>query len=570
MTTMTGSRLFAEMLEGYGVTHVFYVPAILLGALAEMEAMPIRRVMTHGEKSAAYMADGYARASGRPGVCMAQQIGGSNLAAGLRDAFMAAAPLIAITGGPPVNAQYRNGYQEVQDFAQFDAVTKFNARVDDVSRLPDLLRQAFRAATSGAPGPVHLQIRGPHGQVANASADLDARVEPAFARVPPFRPLADDAAIAAAALRLQAAERPVIVAGGGVVSSGAQAEVVALAEALGIPVATSLNAKGTISERHALSLGVAGSYSRACANRAVCEADLVFFIGSRTGGQLTVDWQVPPRGSAVMQLDIEPAELGRNYANLVSLAGDAKATLQRLLELVQPAVSPQRRAWGEHVAQQVAAWHAEFEPLRSSAAVPVRPERICKAISDLLPADGVVVSDTGHSGMWTGAMVELTQPGQRYIRCAGSMGWGFPGAMGVQCALPGRRVVCFTGDGAFYYHLAELETAARFNIPLVVVVNNNSALNQEIPLWDGVYPGKTTQGARVDDLWRMRQTNFAAVAETLGCAGLRVEHPDQLEDALRTAFAMQRPVVVDVVSGIDAFAPKAWVPGAPGGAGRGH
>jgi acetolactate synthase-1/2/3 large subunit len=162
--------------------------------------------------------------------------------------------------------------------------------------------------------------------------------------------------------------------------------------------------------------------------------------------------------------------------------------------------------------------------------------------------------------MWTGAMIELTQPQQRYYRCAGSMGWGFPGAMGVQCALPGRRVVCFTGDGAFYYHLSELETAARFGINLVVVVNNNAALNQEIPLWDAVYPGRSARDARVDDLWRMRRVDFAQVAREFGCAGIRVEHPSELRGALEQALAMNQPVVVDVVTGIDAFAPKAWTP----------
>jgi acetolactate synthase-1/2/3 large subunit len=155
MPKMNGSKAFAEIVKGYGVTHVFFVPAIMLQALAEMEDMNIRRIMTHGEKAAAYMADGYARASGKPGVCMAQQIGASNLAAGLRDAFMGCSPVIAVTGGPDTGSRYRYAYQEVEDFCQFDPVTKFNACVDDVTRLPDLLRQAFRAATSGAPRPVH-------------------------------------------------------------------------------------------------------------------------------------------------------------------------------------------------------------------------------------------------------------------------------------------------------------------------------------------------------------------------------------------------------------------------------
>ena len=560
MPAMTGSRLFAQMLESYGVSHIFYIPAIMLGGIAEMENLPIRRVMTHGEKSAAYMADGYARASGKPGICMAQQIGGSNLAAGLRDAYMAGSPVIAISGGPPVHAQYRNAYQEVQDISQFDAVTKFNVRVDEVSRLPDLLRQAFRACTTGAPGPVHLQIRGPHGNSSYAKAELDMIPEPRFGQVPPFRPVADSAAIAQAAELLMSAQRPIIVAGGGVVSSGAQAEVVALAERLQIPVATSLNAKGTINERHPLSVGVVGSYSRECANRAVCEADLVFFIGSHTGGQVTVDWKVPQKGTRVIQLDIDAQELGRNYPNAVSLAGDAKATLAALTAVAPPAAPQGRDVWTEHIAELVAAWHRAFAPLLASEAMPIRPERLCHEIADALPAGGILVADTGHSGMWCAAMAELTKPDQRFIRAAGSMGWGFPGAMGVKCAHPDRAVVCFTGDGAFYYHIAELETAARFGINLIVVVNNNSALNQEIPLWDKVYPDGDATGARTEDLWRFEKIDFAAVARSLGCEGIRVEHPGKLKEALTHALTLNKPVVLDVVSDVAAFAPHGWTP----------
>ncbi len=564
MPRMTGSRLVAEMLRGYGVSHLFYVPAILLKGMAEMEGMNIRRIMTHGEKSAVYMADGYARASGKPGICLSQQIGASNLAAGLRDAYMASVPLIAITGGPSPGARYRNAYQEVEDLSQFDAVTKFNARVDDLTRLPDMLRQAFRAATSGAPRPVHLQLRGLHGQVADGEAELSPAVEPQFSRVPAFRPVAEAAAIREAAKQLAEAQRPIIVAGGGVMSSGAQAEVMALAERLSIPVATSLNAKAALPDHHPLAAGVVGTYSRSCANRAVSEADLVFFIGSRTGGQTTVNWKVPGTGTRVIQLDIEPMELGRNYPNAVSLAGDAQATLQQLLAAIPAQPAAAMASWTAHVRKLVSAWRAETAPLRDSDAVPMRPERICRVISETLPDNGVVVSDTGHSGMWTSAMIEFRTAQQRYIRCAGSMGWGFPGAMGVKCALPDQPVVCFTGDGAFYYHIAELETAARFGINLVVVVNNNNALNQEIPLWDKAFDGQTQ--AHPEDLWKFRTTDFAQVAESFGCVGLRAGTPDELRAALLKAFALNRPVVIDAASDVTAFAQKAWTPeGSAGG-----
>src|SRR3954467_1116780 len=237
---MTGAACLADMLKGYGVTHIFMVPAVLRRTFAEMERRNtgIKRIHTHGEKSAAYMADGYARASGKPGVCMAQVIGALNLAAGLRDAWLARSRVIAFTGGRDPSSKFRKVYQEVDDVPAFEPVTKFNATVDDVTRFPDMVRQAFRVATSGTPGPVHLQFRGNEGQVDLDEAELEPLVEPQFARVPPFRPAPDEQSVRAAIQALQQAERPVIVPAGGVPASGAPAELVALPEALQIPIAT--------------------------------------------------------------------------------------------------------------------------------------------------------------------------------------------------------------------------------------------------------------------------------------------------------------------------------------------
>src|SRR5438270_904395 len=213
MPRMTGAQALADMLQGYGVTHVFMVPAVLRRTLAEMERRTsIKRIHTHGEKAAAYMADGFARACGRPGICMAQVIGALNLAAGLRDAFLAHAPVIAMTGGREPRTKFRKVYQEIDDMPAFEPVTKFNATVDDVSRFPDMVRQAFRAAVSGTPGPVHLQFRGNEGQVDAEEAEMEPLCEPQFARVPPFRPEPDEASVVAALRHIEAAERPVIVA----------------------------------------------------------------------------------------------------------------------------------------------------------------------------------------------------------------------------------------------------------------------------------------------------------------------------------------------------------------------
>src|SRR5262249_28204511 len=275
---MTGAECLADMLKGYGVTHVFHVPAVLRKTMAVMESRTdIKRLHVHGEKAAAYMADGYARASGKPRLCAGQVIGALTLAAGLRDAWLAHSPVIALTGGREPRTKFRKVYQEVDDLPAFEPVTKFNATVDDVARFPDMVRQAFRVATSGTPGPVHLQFRGNEGQVDAEEAEMEPLVEEQFARVPPFRPQPEMAHVRAALAALQEAERPVIVAGGGVRASGAGPELVALAEALAIPVATSLNGKDSIPGTHPLSVGVVGTYSRESANRVVNQADLVCF-----------------------------------------------------------------------------------------------------------------------------------------------------------------------------------------------------------------------------------------------------------------------------------------------------
>jgi len=555
MARMTGHRYFAEAMKAYGVSHLFFVPTIVVPALAEMEGMGITRVVTHGEKAAAYMADGYARASGRPGVCMAQTVGAANLAAGLQDPYLGCSPVIAITGGRLPQTKYRNVYQEVEAHRMYDPVTKLNAQVDGPQRLPDLLRQAFRVATTGSPGPVHLELPGSAGAI-DGEIELPETLplaEAQFSRYPAVRPEPETGAVRAAARHLREARRPVIVAGGGVRSSGAQPELLELAELLSIPVATSLNAKGSIAEDHPLSLGVVGTYARVSANRALSEADLVFFVGSHTGGQVTNNWRTPPVGSvAVIQADIEAAELGRNYPNAVSLHGDAKTTLRRIIEASEPVSG--REEWVARTQQLSAEWRREKEPLLSSDAVPIRPERLCREVQAFLPADGILVSDTGHAGMWTGAMIEL-RPGQDYLRAAGSLGWGFPAALGAKCAQPDRTVVCFTGDGGMYYHLAELETAARFGINAVIVVNNNRSLNQETVIYERAYNGQQTSDAL--KMWQFEPVNFAKVAEAMGCAGFRVERPGEIDAALRAAAAAGRPAVVDVVTDITALADTA-------------
>ena len=556
MARMTGAQALAEMLHGYGVTHVFMVPAVLRRTLAEMERRTkIKRLHTHGEKAAAYMADGYARASGRPGVCMAQVVGALNLAAGLRDAWLAHSPVIAFTGGRDPKTKFRKVYQEVDDVPAFETVTKWNATVDAVERIPDMVRQAFRAAVTGAPGPVHLQFRGNEGQIDQEEADMEPLCEPQFAQVPPFRPEADAASVRAALMLLQEALKPVIVAGGGVRASGAAHELVALAEKLQIPVATSLNGKDSINGSHPLSVGVVGTYSRESANRVVAAADLVFFVGTEAGGMTTHFWAVPKLGVAAIQIDVDPEALGRNYPLKAAVNGDAKATLGRMLGEADTSTVARREAWLATVRGLCEEYAAKYRELLESDAVPIRPERLCSELTRHTPDDAIVVVDTGHAGIWMGGMYDLKSANQDYVRSAGHLGWAFPAGLGAKCACPDRPVVTFIGDAGLWYHIAEIETAVRWRVNAVTIVNNNGSGNQSKRGFDRAYGGQQTAQAR--ELWTFNPMNFARLAEDMGALGLRVEKAADFAPALARALEAKRPAVIDVVTDIEALAPLA-------------
>ena len=531
---------------------------MLSRALAEMDNMPIKRVLTHGEKAAAYMADGYARASGRPGICAAQAVGAANLAAGLRDAYMGHSPVIALTGGRWGHQKHKINYQEMDDFPMFTQVTKANFQADTVGRIPDLLRQAFREATSGTPAPVNLLFAGKEGDIEHEEGDLKVIAEEAFTHVPAYRPAPEAARVAAAARILEKAERPVIVVGGGARLSGAGPEILKLAEALSIPVATSLNAMSLVPDNHPLYIGVPGTYSRSCANKILVRADLVLYIGSQTAGQVTHFWKIPPAGTAVIQIGIDASDLGRNYPNAVSVLGDAKVTLQALNQAVAGGKEKRNVKWTEETGAAVKAWRAEVQPLRDSDAVPMRPERIMKELGAWLPQDTIVVCDTGHAGMWSAQQLWVSRPWD-FIRAAGSLGWAFPASLGAKVAMPKKPVVCFTGDGGFWYHLQELETAVRCNIPTVTVVNNNNALNQETMIFRQAYGGKPSP--KEGEMWHFSSTvNFSAVAETMGALGIRVTKPAEIRSALDRAISSGRPAVVEVMSDIEALAPNPWEP----------
>lgn len=559
MPEMTGAKFLAETLHGYGVTHFFFMPVVIPEAMPHLERLGIARVMAHSEKSAAYMADAYGRVSRRPAVCGSQSVGALNLAAGLQDAMLGCSPVVALTGRLAQIKQHRNAYQEVDHHFPFEAVTKFNTRVNTLEELPIFLRQAFRESTTGTPGPSHLDLSGIEaGETLKVEGDLEIVIEEPFTHVPAFRPVADEGSIREAVQLLGKAARPMIVAGGGVTVSCAGKELAAFAEKMSIPVATSLNAKETFPARHPLAVGTPGSYSRACANRAVAGADLVFFVGSHTGGQVTHDWRVPRPGTKVIQLDINGAELGRSYPITVGLLGDAKATLEKMVAAADGVEQSAGRAdWLKTVQGYVTDWRDTVSEHYNSDVMPMRPERLCKELTECLPDDTVLVSDTGHSGIWTGTLIDFKHPDQSFIRCAGSLGWGLPAAIGAKCAAPDRPVVCFTGDGGVWYHMTEIETAVRYGINSVTVINNNASLNQEQALNERNYGGRTPGS---DELWMLSDGDFAAMAESMGALGIQVTRPGDIASAIDQAISSNRPTVIDVKTNIEGIAPTAWLP----------
>src|SRR5215469_16898280 len=431
--SMNGAEWLARALAGAGTTHVFFVESVLRRTLLQLGDLGVTHVLPHSEKAAAYMADGYARVARRPGVCMAQSVGAANLASGLQDPYLGRSPVVALTGRKEPSFQHRNAYQEIAHAPLFAAVTKFSTLVDSTAELPRLLRLAWRAALAETPRPTHLDFCGLQGDVIELGQTTEPPVIDSEARrIPVHRPVADAADIERAAAALTAARRVAIVAGDGAAASQAGPEVLALVEALRAPVATTLGARGIIPTRHRLSAGVAGSYSAPPANRIVQGADLVLFVGRDTGDKVTLTWTVPPRDTKIVQLEADPLEIGRSYPNATGLVGDPKATLVRLVEAIgKPA---RDGGFADEASRIVADWRAPMTPLTENDAVPIRVERLCAEITRALPADAILVADTGYSGIWTGTMIELNGGGQTYLRAAGSLGWAFPASLGAQCA----------------------------------------------------------------------------------------------------------------------------------------
>ncbi|GAA6210181.1 acetolactate synthase large subunit [Cognatishimia sp. WU-CL00825] len=554
-TKPTGATIIADVIEKHEkVDTIFFVDAVLRYTLLQLEERGIKRILAHSEKAAAYMADGYARVSGKTGVCMAQAVGAANLAAGLQDGYLDRVSMLALTGRKADTHLDRNAYQEVAHGPMYSSVTNYTAQVRTVEELPRMLGNALRATRTNTPRPAHLDLDGLKGdKVEEATFEGNAALLdfPASGISKPGLPHVD--ALNEAAELIKNAKKPMLVAGVSSLYSKAGAGLKALAEAAGIPVATSVGGRSVIETSHPNHFGIVGTYSAPYANELLAEADLVIYVGCHMGDQISCDWTIPALGTNIIQIDTDAAELGRGYPNVLGLCGDLNDTCQALSGISGEATSDD---WLTKCTSAAQTWlETSMAGIRTETGLIPAP-RLAYEVGEALPDNGVVVADTGFSATWTAQYTAFDKPGQTYLRAAGSLGWAFPAALGAALGAPDRPVVCFTGDGALYYHIGELETMRRWNIPMVLVVNNNSALGQGLRSVKKLY---SERDGNLGDLVEFQKNNFADMAKTYGIKSFRVEKVEDIRPTIEQAIALREPVVVDVVTDPDSNPEPAWL-----------
>lgn len=519
------------------------------------EERGLKQVVYRTENAGGYMADAYARLTNKPAIVTAQNgPAAALLVAPLAEALKVSIPIIALVQDVARNQTDKNAFQDLDHIGMFQPVTKWVRRITDASRVDDYIDQAFAVACSGRPGPVVLML------------PADLLVEPgvegarrqSIGYFPLDRTVASPEAVKRAAALLASARKPLIIAGGGVHTSGAHDELAALQEEAHLPVATTVMGKGAVDERHALSVGVVGYFmgpnsATRYLRPLVTEADVIFLIGSRTNQNATDSWQLYPKNATFIHLDVDGHEAGRNYES-ERLIGDARETLAALRAEMKKQDLSLRRSLRDEVETTVAAGKAKGESesmvVRVSDARPIRPERIMHELQAQLTPDSVVVADASYSSIWVANGLTSMKAGQRFITPRGlaGLGWGFPMALGAKEARPDAEVYCLVGDGGFGHVWSELETAARMNIKVTLIVINNGILGYQKHA-ENVKFGAHTSAVH------FATVDHAAIARSCGCEGVRVADPAELAGAFEKARRSDRTTLIEVICDENAFPP---------------
>jgi acetolactate synthase-1/2/3 large subunit len=528
----TGARILIEGLQREGVETIFGYPGgVVLPIYDELYDSSLRHILVRHEQAAAHAADGFARASGRVGVCLATSgPGACNLVTGIATAYMDSVPMVAITGQVPTSLLGNDAFQESDITGITLPITKHNYLVKRAEDLGHVLREAFYIAGTGRQGPVLIDLP---KDVSNKPIEYEfPEREPMTLRgyQPTLRGHARQ--IEKAVEMVFEAERPLIYAGGGVISSEASAELLALAETLGIPVTTTLMGLGAIPCDHPLNLGMLGMHGTRSANYAVTESDLLIAIGARFDDRVTGKLDTFAAQARIIHIDIDPAEIGKNKKVDIPIVGDVRLVLQDMLAKIQ-----KKKAYESWLAR-IRGWKEKY-PLSYRKDGTLRPQYIIEKLSELLKGEGIIVSEVGQNQMWTAQFYCFRKP-RTWITSGGlgTMGYGFPAAMGAWFARPDQQVFDIAGDGSFQMNIQELSTVATNRIPVKVAILNNRFLGM-VRQWQELFHDRRYSFTELPPV------DFVKVANAYGVDGIKVESVDEVVPALKAAIAADGPFVLD-------------------------
>ena len=542
MNEMSGAKALIQSLEQQNVDTIF---GILGGAVLPIYDLfsnsKIRHVLCRHEQGAAHAAEGYARAKGKAGVCMATSgPGATNLVTGIANAYMDSSPIVALTGQVPTtsaNTSYmigRDAFQEADIIGITTPITKYNYQLREAAEIPKAVKTAFYIATTGRPGPVLIDVP------KNVQTEIAEMEFPGSIELLGYKPPSDPhpIQIKRAAELLMKAQKPVILAGGGVITSGASMELLQTAELLLAPVATSYMGKGSIPEIHPLSLGSIGMHGNPVANKLICEADVLLAVGTRFSDRATGTLDSFCSRAKKIQIDIDAAEIGKNLEIDVPIVGDAKKTLQALfVNLAKEIKKKKDSAWKQRVKET----KEKLNPPAPIGEKELKPKALLQELRKLLPEDAIITTEVGQNQMWAALYFAALKP-RTFIGSGGlgTMGFGFPASIGAKVACPDRPVVDIAGDGSFRMTEQELGTSVTENIPVIVVVLNNSVLGM-VAQWQRMFYKKRYSAVKLGNV-----PDFVKLAEAYGAQGFRVGSVAEFSKAVKQALKADVTTVIDV------------------------
>ncbi len=537
MESMSGSKALMEALKKEGVKQVFGIPGgANLPMYDELYKSDIRHILVRHEQSAAHMADGFGRVSRKAGVCFATSGPGStNILTGLATAQADSAPMIAVTGQVPVKMIGRDAFQESDIIGMANPVVKYHFQPHDAKEIPEIVRKGFYIAETGRPGPVLLDIP---KDVQQNEAEMTF---PEEFKIRGYHPWTDPdiTKIERAIEMLLSSEKPIILAGGGTIISSTFAELQAIAEMLMIPVVTTFKGKGAFPENHPLSLGPIGMHGHAEANKLMTEADCVLAIGTRFSDRSVGTFEEFEKRLKIIHMDVDPAEIGKNQTAQIAVVGDLQASLRIMVKmLIQKAIKKdENNKWLQHVKEVKEYWkeNLKLHPGEMTAA------KILRKLREVLPNESIVTTEVGQHQMWASLFFDVIQPGTFFSSTGlGTMGWGFPAAIGAKVAKPDVPVVDIAGDGSFNMTENSLATSVLEDIPVIVFLVNNFSLGM-VAQWQRTFYDKRMIG--VD---QKNCPDYVKLAESYGAQGIRAQSLDELEKAIKAGLKSDVATVIDI------------------------